>query len=108
MPELAEELSFLPGDQLMLLTHSFGKPYKPETLGNWFRDQCDAAGLSQCSAHGLRKAGATRLAEAGATEWELASYLAHKDTKMAAVYVRQTNRGKLADRGMARISEAKK
>jgi integrase len=108
MPELAEEISRLPRDQLMLLSHSSGKPYKPETLGNWFRDQCDAAGLSRCSAHGLRKAGATRLAEAGATEWEIASYLAHKDPKMASVYVRQANRGKLADRGMARLSNGKK
>ena len=103
MPELAEEIGRLPSGQLMLLTHSGGKPYKPETLGNWFRDQCNAAGLPKCSAHGLRKAGATRLAEAGATEWEIASYLAHKDTKMAAVYVRTANRAKLADSGMARL-----
>jgi integrase len=107
LPELLDEIRRLPPDQLMFLTHSEGKPYKPETLGNWFRDQCDAAGLPHCTAHGLRKAGATRLAEAGATEWEIASYLAHKDTKMAAVYVRKANRGKLADRGMGRLSQSK-
>ena len=108
LPELADEIARLPVDQLMFLTHSTGKPYKPETLGNWFRDQCNAAGLPHCAAHGLRKAGATRLAEAGATEWEIASYLAHKDTKMAAVYVRKANRGKLADRGMGRLSQSKR
>lgn len=107
MPELFDEIRRLRSDQLMFLTHSGGKPYKPETLGNWFRDQCNAAGLPHCAAHGLRKAGATRLAEAGATEWEIASYLAHKDTKMAAVYVRKANRGKLADRGMGRLSQSK-
>ncbi|WP_244927333.1 tyrosine-type recombinase/integrase [Roseinatronobacter bogoriensis] len=108
LPELADEIARLPVDQLMFLTHTAGKPYKPETLGNWFRDQCNAAGLPHCAAHGLRKAGATRLAEAGATEWEIASYLAHKDTKMAAVYVRKANRGKLADRGMGRLSQSKR
>ena len=107
MPELLEEIQRLPSDQLMFLTHSGGKPYKPETLGNWFRDQCDAAGLLHCASHGLRKTGATRVAEAGATEWEIASYLAHKDTKMAAVYVRKANRGDFADRGMARLTRSK-
>lgn len=47
------------------------------------------------------------MAEAGATEWEIASSLAHKDTKMAAFYVRKANRGKLADRGMGRLSQSK-
>ncbi|MGY6704486.1 tyrosine-type recombinase/integrase [Roseinatronobacter sp.] len=67
-----------------------------------------ASQLRRCAAHGLRKAGATRLAEAGATEWEIASYLAHKDTKMAAIYVRKANRGKLADRGMGELPQCKR
>lgn len=104
MPELAEELTHVPLGQKTFLAHSEGKPYAPETLGNWFHDQCAAAGLTGCSAHGLRKAGAKRLAEAGATEWEIASYLAHKDTKTASLYVRAANRGKMADRGMGRLS----
>ncbi len=110
LPELAEELALLPEDQVPLLAHGAGRKYKAETLGNWFRDQCVAAGLPHCSAHGLRKAGATRLAEAGATEWEIASYLAHKDTKMASIYVQKANRALLADNGMARLRpvEAKK
>jgi len=107
MSELGVEIARLPSDQMMFLTHTAGKPYKPETLGNWFRDQCNEAGLPHCAAHGLRKAGATRLAEAGATEWEIASYLAHKDTKMAAVYVKTANRGRLADSGMGRLAQKK-
>lgn len=35
------------------------------------------------SLHGLHNAGAIRLADAGAANWEIASYLAHKDTKQA-------------------------
>src|SRR6516164_2535895 len=52
----ATNLTFLLTDQ--------GKPYTAAGFGNWFRDQCQAAGLCGCSAHGLRKAAARRLAEA--------------------------------------------
>lgn len=103
LPELAEELAKLPKDRLLLITQD-KRPigYKPETLGNWFRDRCTEAGVPG-SLHGLRKAGATRLADAGASEWEVASYLAHKDTKEAATYTKKANRSKLADSGFAKL-----
>lgn len=103
LPELQEELDRLPPDQFLFLTHSQGRPYAVESLGNWFKDQCMAAGVTEGSAHGLRKAGATRLAEAGATEWEIASFLAHEDTKTAAIYVRKANRARMASNGMAKL-----
>jgi len=41
MPELADELRNIPADRLLFLTHGARNlPYKPETLGNWFRDTC--------------------------------------------------------------------
>ena len=46
----ATNLTFLLTDQ--------GKPYTAAGFGNWFRDQCQAAGLRGCSAHGLRNAAA--------------------------------------------------
>lgn len=103
LPELAEELAKLPADRLLFITQD-KRPvgYKPETLGNWFHDRCAEAGVPG-SLHGLRKAGATRLANAGASEWEIASYLAHKDTKLAAVYARKANRARLADSGFAKL-----
>ncbi|WP_245860902.1 tyrosine-type recombinase/integrase [Rhodobacter maris] len=103
LPELAEELDKLPKDRLLLITQD-KRPigYKPETLGNWFRDRCKEAGVPG-SLHGLRKAGATRLADAGASEWEVASYLAHTDTKEAATYTKKANRSKLADSGFAKL-----
>lgn len=103
LPELAAELDQLPNDRLLLITQE-GRPvgYKPETLGNWFRDRCAEAGVPG-SLHGLRKAGATRLADAGATNWEVASYLAHKDTKQADTYTKKANRSKLADSGFAKL-----
>jgi len=69
----ATNLTFLLTDQ--------GKPYTAAGFGNWFRDQCQAAGLRGCSAHGLRKAAARRLAEAGCSTHEIAaiSRRAHRD-----------------------------
>ena len=55
MPELAGEIGRLPSGHLTLLTQSGGQPYKPETLGNWFRDQCNAAGLPKCADSGMAR-----------------------------------------------------
>ncbi len=41
-----------------------------------------------------------------ATEFKIASYLAHEDTKMAAVNVRAANPGRLADRGIGRLAQS--
>lgn len=103
LPELARELAHVPPGQLVLIGHTGGRAYKPETLGNWFHDRCVDAGLAHCAPHGLRKAGARRLAEAGATEWEVMAFLAHKTAKEASRYVAAANRAKLTTRGMARL-----
>ncbi|MBL4917765.1 tyrosine-type recombinase/integrase [Szabonella alba] len=104
LPDLAEELAKVPKDRLLFITQD-AKPigYKPETLGNWFRDRCTEAKVPG-SLHGLRKAGATRLADVGASNWEIASYLAHKDTKQADTYTKKANRSKLADSGFAKLT----
>ena len=96
-PELAEVLATVPGETMLFLTHTGGRPYKPETFSNWFKDQCRAAGLPHCSTHGLRKAGATRLAEHGATEFEIMTFLGHKTPDEARTYVKTANRVRLAD-----------
>lgn len=103
LPELAAELAVLPRDRLLFITQS-ARPvgYRPESLGNWFRDRCAEAGVPG-SLHGLRKAGAVRLADAGASDWELASYLAHSDTKQSSVYTKKANRSRLADSGFAKM-----
>lgn len=103
LPDLADELAKVPQDRLLLICQD-ARPigYKPETLGNWFRDRCAEAKVPG-SLHGLRKAGATRLANAGASDWEVASYLAHADTKQADVYTKKANRAKLADSGFAKL-----
>lgn len=103
LPDLAVELATVPTDRLLFITQD-ARPigYKPETLGNWFRDRCTEAKVPG-SLHGLRKAGATRLANAGASDWEIASYLAHADTTQAKVYTKKANRSTLADSGFAKM-----
>ena len=105
LSELVRELAQLPPAQLVLLAHGkAAKPYSVDSLGNWFRDMCTAAGLPHCSAHGLRKAGARRLAEHGATEWEVMAFLAHRRAAEASRYVAAANRTKLTTSGMAKLA----
>jgi integrase len=72
-------------------------------FGNWFRDQCNAAGLPQCSAHGLRKAAARWLAEAGCTAHEIASITGHASLKQVAHYTRAADQGRLASAAMEKV-----
>ena len=106
LPELSVELASVAKDQMLFLTHSKGRPYKPETLGNWFKRQCRAAGVPG-AAHGLRKLGATRLANNGATPDEIRAFMAHKTNKEGATYTRKADRARLADSGSAKVLERK-
>ncbi len=107
LSELAQELSVVPPGQMLFLTHWRGRPYTVESFGNWFKDQCRAAGLPHCSAHGLRKGQATRIADGGGGELEIMSFLAHATPKEGATYVKKANRGKLADKALARAGGPK-
>ena len=73
-----------------------GKPYTKEYFGNWFRSQCDTAGLPHCAAHGLRKAAATRFAEAGVTTHQLIAWIGWKDIREAERYTKAANQQRLA------------
>ena len=88
-------LTFLLTDQ--------GNPYTAAGFGNWFRDQCRAAGLHGCSAHGLRKAAARRLAEAGCSTHEIAAITGHASLKEVARYTQAVDRRRLAQSAMAKI-----
>lgn len=107
LEDLAAELAFVPRDQMLFLSHGRGLPYTPESLGNWFRDQCSAAGLPKCSAHGLRKAGAVQLAEAGGTELEVMAFLGHSSPKEGSTYTKRASRGTLGDSGLRKLEDAK-
>ncbi len=104
-PDLARELAFVPSGQMLILTHSGGKPYKPSTFGNWFKDQCVAAGVLKGSAHGLRKWLATELANAGRSPDEIRAVLAHKTNAEGQTYTKKADRARLADSGFDGLSE---
>jgi integrase len=91
-----------PGNLTFLVTDQ-GKPYSAAGFGNWFRDQCRAAGLRGCSAHGLRKAAARRLAEAGCTAHEISAITGHASLREVARYTEAADRRKLAVSAMAKV-----
>jgi integrase len=95
LAEASANLTFLLTDQ--------GKPYTAPGFGNWFRDQCRAAGLHGCSAHGLRKAAARRLAEAGCSTHEIAAITGHASLKEIARYTEAADRKRLAQSAMAKM-----
>jgi integrase len=88
---------------LTFLLTDHGKPYTAAGFGNWFRDQCRAAGLHGCSAHGLRKAAARRLAEAGCSTHEIAAITGHASLKEVARYTEAVDRRRLAASAMAKV-----
>jgi len=101
MPALVAEIQQLPYGTDRFLTYD-GRPYTVESFGNWFADQCRAAGLpDECRAHGLRKRGATELAEYGANEFQIMAFLAHRTPREASRYVQAAKRRALAAAGMA-------
>jgi integrase len=92
-----------PSDHLTFLTTMTGKPFSPTHFSHWFREQCDAAGLTNCSAHGLRKAAARRLAEAGCTAHEIASITGHASLKEIARYTAAADQKRLAAAAMEKV-----
>jgi integrase len=102
-PDLAVIIAATPSEHLTYLTTQFGKPFTAAGFGNWFREQCDAAGLSHCSAHGLRKAAARRLAEAGCTAHEIASITGHASLREIVRYTKAADQKRLAVSAMGKV-----
>jgi integrase len=100
---LAAIIAATPSDHLTYLTTVFGKPFTAAGFGNWFRDQCNAAGLSHCSAHGLRKAAARRLAEAGCTAHEIAAITGHASLREVQRYTKAADQMRLAVAAMNKV-----
>jgi len=94
-PELQLTLDAGPIGDLAFIAQKNGNPLTKESLGNFFREACDAAGIKK-SAHGIRKAAATAAADNGATESELEAMFAWSGGQMASLYTRSANRKRLA------------
>jgi integrase len=100
LPILRATLDAGPVGELVYIINAYRRPFTPESFGNWFRDACNAAGLSNCSAHGLRKAGATLAAENGATAHQLMAIYGWERLEQAELYTRSANRTLLAEQAM--------
>jgi integrase len=102
-PTLAAVIAETPTEHLTFLTNQWGRPFTAGYFGQWFRAQCDMAGLRHCSAHGLRKAAARRLAEAGCTVHEIAAITGHATLKEVARYTEAADQSRLAESAMAKV-----
>jgi integrase len=104
LSELQEALEAMAADNLTFLTTEYGKPFTAAGFGNWFRQQCNAAGLPiGYSAHGLRKAAATRLADAGCTDHEIMAWGGWETLKEVQRYTKAANRKRLAQSGREKL-----
>jgi integrase len=107
-PQLREVIEATPSGHLSFLVTHQGQPYVAAGFGNWFREQCDAAGCPDVAAHGLRKATATRLADLGCSDKMIASILGHRSSAVVNVYTRGADQRRLAREAMRRLVEAGK
>ncbi len=105
LPDLAEIVAATPatGIKTYLVT-KWGKPFTPPGFGNWFREQCNAAGLPQCSAHGLRKAAACRCADAGATVSDLMKLFDWSSPAVAIKYIQMADKKRATERTIKLLS----
>lgn len=94
---LLDALAHAPRTNMTFLVTEFGAPFSPAGFGNWFREQCDAAGVKGRSAHGLRKAAARRLAEAGNSTKEIQAVTGHSSLKEVDRYTREADQALMAD-----------
>lgn len=94
MPMLLQAIEAMPpSNHMMFLMTGQGKPFTAAGFGNWFRDQCNAAGLpKRCTSHGLRKAAATRAADRGGTTTQLMAWFGWKSASEAERYTRNADR----------------
>jgi integrase len=109
-PSLVDALNAVERGHLTFLTTDLGAPFTPAGFGNWFAEQCKAAGLTartdrkNCTAHGLRKAAARRLAEAGCTANEIMSITGHRSLAEAARYTAAAGQVHMAERAMKALT----
>jgi integrase len=89
-----------PSGSVYFIVSALGTPYTKESLGNWFRERCDEAGLPQCSAHGLRKAASRRLAELKLSNQVIKSITGHTTDSEVARYTAGADQEMLAEAAM--------
>lgn len=103
-PHLAESIAAASQGGLYLLMTEYGRPFSSAGFGNWFREQCNAAGVERgYSAHGLRKAAGRRLADAGCTAHQVMAVLGHRSLSEATRYTKGADQRRNAEAAIARL-----
>lgn len=93
------------GHLAYLVTPIHRRPFKSkESFGNWFGEMCAEAGVAS-RAHGIRKTVAQQLAEAGGSNAELKALFGWSSDAMAALYTRNADKRKLAERAAEKLKE---
>jgi integrase len=103
-PQLRAAIAAMPalGLDAYLIT-AYGQPFSAKGFGQWFRDQCDAAGLPHCTAHGLRKAAARRAAQLGGTNQGLKALGGWSGDREVATYTAAVDQASLANDTLGRV-----
>lgn len=103
--QLATAINAMPkNDAKCFIMTEWGKPFSVKGFGNWFREQCDLAGLPKCTAHGLRKATMRRMAELEMPTKTMKSVSGHKKDEEVARYTEAASQERLADGAIKRLS----
>src|SRR6202171_2210876 len=108
LPELQETLAAGPLGDLCWFAKLHGGGMTKESVGNFFKDACKAAGIFTKSGHGVRKAAATEAADNEATHAQLNSIFGWKGDQMASLYTESADRKRLAASAIAKLSRVKK
>lgn len=105
-PNLQQSVDAAPNGHLAyLLTPVHGRPFRSEaSFGNWFGKVCAEANVD-ARAHGLRKKLAQILAEAGNSNAELKARFGWSSDAMAALYIKEANKKKLAKSGAEKLNQ---
>ena len=106
LPQLEATLEAGPTGDLAFIVTRRGTPWTKGALGTEFVAAARAAGVVGKSAHGMRKAAATRAAENGATERELEAIFGWSGGRMATLYTKSANRGRLAAGAIGKLDRA--
>lgn len=101
--DLKAAVEACPSGKPTFLVSERGTPYTKESLGNWFKKQCVAAGLPHCSAHGLRKAASRRMAELGLANQLIKSITGHTTDSEISRYTKNADQARRAEKAMTEI-----
>jgi integrase len=104
--DLTAELALNGDDHLSLLTTPNGQAFDADSLGRWFADAIDAAGLpDDCVLHGLRKTAARMLAEAGCDVLRIMAITGHKSLPMLLEYVKDAQQRTLGKAAILQLEQ---